>query len=858
MNDSRILRCSPFGSRMISMLIFLCIAMSALPLYSVDQEGHKNLKHFGVVGDGRADDTAAIQRAIDSGLGSIHFPKGVYRITKPLVIELDRTGFTSLHGVGVATIRMEGPGPAVKFVGTHVSGSASSGFKDGFWERERMPLVDGLGITATHTEADGIEAFGTMQLIVSRTHIRNCRHGIRLTGNNRNVIVSDCHIYKNSGIGIYYDNVNLHQSNITGTHISYNDGGGVVSLRGNVRNIHISGCDIESNMSPDKPPTANVLIDNRESEWGAGEVAIAGCTIQHNHRAPDSANIRIIGRTKPKKKNPLVRQGNITITGNILSDVFVNVHLKDCRGVAMTGNTLWKAYRHNLLIEGCANIIVGDNMLDRNPVVYSYGDSLDARNSVVIRDSQDCTISGLHITDVWNEPAAVTMRRCSRMVFSDCMILDCDNVGLLLDNVSHSRVSGCIFRDDRTEPKMASPIKVIGGGGNLTDKCLLLKNNTELDQVYSEISESRDRDTTLPGARPDIQAIEYPNLQAALDALPEEGGVVRIPTGHFKIDQPLRVQCGEVTIVGVGAGSHIENINTTGEPAIFIQHRSGTKPKRADRLWRIRLADLRITGNPKSGHGIEAHHIQELFLQGLTVSHHGGDGIHTYYCTEDPRISDCLITYNAQTGLHIEGNHDTIVSANQFEENFNAVHCIDGYNLTMTGNNIDDHLGNGVVLDNFYGSVVSGNMIEESKGIGVLLKRGCYGVTVSANIIINNERGGIDLRSVHSGTISDNTMASNQPFGCRIASPATHLTITGNNFSGPFLTPDGYQRHADGGIALENPKNVLISGNTFIQTLQTANISGSTERAVVISENLVLESHQPNPYFRFKPENGRK
>ena len=47
-------------------------------------------RDFGAVGDGRADDTAAIQRAISAGLGFgnpakiVYFPSGTYRITKPL------------------------------------------------------------------------------------------------------------------------------------------------------------------------------------------------------------------------------------------------------------------------------------------------------------------------------------------------------------------------------------------------------------------------------------------------------------------------------------------------------------------------------------------------------------------------------------------------------------------------------------------------------------------------------------------------------------------------------------------------------------------------------------------------------
>ena len=53
--------------------------------------------------------------------------------------------------------------------------------------------------------------------------------------NNRNVSVADSHIYENRGVGIFYDDVNLHQSNITNCHISYNALGGVVSRGGGVQ-----------------------------------------------------------------------------------------------------------------------------------------------------------------------------------------------------------------------------------------------------------------------------------------------------------------------------------------------------------------------------------------------------------------------------------------------------------------------------------------------------------------------------------------------------------------------------------------------------------------------------------------------
>ncbi|MFH1267475.1 MAG: glycosyl hydrolase family 28-related protein, partial [Planctomycetota bacterium] len=273
------------------------------------QSGLSTVADFGAVGDGKTDDTAAIQAAVDSGIGDIRLSKGVYRITRPIVVELDKVGHTSVHGDGVATIVMAGPGPALKFVGTHFKSADPGGFTQDVWDRQRMPLVDGIAVAGDHPEAIGIQAVGTMQLTVTRVHVRGVLHGIHLIENNRNVIISDCHIYENRGVGIYYDNVNLHQSNITCCHISYNDGGGIVSRAGNVRNIHITGCDLESNMSVDAPPTANVLIDCTGSSAGTAEVAITGSTIQHNNPSPDSANIRVIGRSLPRGDVDLVREG---------------------------------------------------------------------------------------------------------------------------------------------------------------------------------------------------------------------------------------------------------------------------------------------------------------------------------------------------------------------------------------------------------------------------------------------------------------------------------------------------------------------------------------------------------------------
>ena len=415
------------------------------------------VREFGAKGDGGTDDTAAIQRAVNAG-GAVRFAKGTYRITKTVLVELEKTGFVSLIGDGTARVVMAGPGPAFKFLGTHGGSADPEQFKPNVWERQRMPVVDSLAIEGAHAEADGVEAERTMQITITRSHFRSLRHGIHLAVRNRNVLISDCHIYHCTGIGVFYDNVNLHQSNITGSHISYCAGGGLVGRGGDVRNIHIANCDIESNMAKGAPPTANILLDS--AGGSIAEVAITGCTIQHNSPGPDSANIRILGQGVA-----LAEWGHITITGNVLSDVQVNVHLKHARGVTLTGNTFWMGYQHDLLVEDSSNVVIGPNAFDRNPR-YNYGTSSNVNGGLVFRSSRDCTLTGMHINGVWRKPAAVLIEQCDRFHLANAAILDSDGVGLLLRDTTNTRVSGCVIRDDRAERKATRSLQVIGGKGN--------------------------------------------------------------------------------------------------------------------------------------------------------------------------------------------------------------------------------------------------------------------------------------------------------------------------------------------------------------------------------------------------------
>jgi hypothetical protein len=345
----------------------------------------------------------------------------------------------------------------------------------------------------------------------------------------------------------------------------------------------------------------------------------------------------------------------------------------------------------------------------------------------------------------------------------------------------------------------------------------------------------------LAGARTVVEAQYYSTLQAAFDALPEEGGVVQLPPGEFEIDKPLLLSKGDVLLRGSGPATHIVNKNTKGEPALVIRHAKldPAKPDRKLSLWRIQLSNFRITGNERSGHGIAAHYINEIYLEGVTVSYHGKHGVLLDYCYEDPRVSDSLLTYNKGSGLEIVGCHDIVVCGNHFEENLDGLRCLDAFNLCMTGNNVDDHLRHGVVIENTYGSVLSGNMIEECQDTGIILDRDCYGVTISANVIAHEMKCGIDLRDAHGCAVTGNSFPLVHDRSLVVAKASGRIPIVGNAFGDSYLgegkTRRPPQDDPSGGLVIDGARDVIAVGNTFTG-LSTEAIAQPTP-----GENLVLE-----------------
>lgn len=344
-----------------------------------------------------------------------------------------------------------------------------------------------------------------------------------------------------------------------------------------------------------------------------------------------------------------------------------------------------------------------------------------------------------------------------------------------------------------------------------------------------------------------IDAAAYPNLQAALDAVPSGGGLVRLPPGRFELAGPLVLARPDTRVEGAGRATHLVNTNTDGEPALVVRAPGYTDKARGKRVWRVTLANFRVSGSETSGDGILAQGVNEIFLDNLAVDHNGGHGIHLVDCYEDPRVADCILTYNKAAGLNILRGHDIVVASSQFEENEDGLRCVDSFNLCMTGNCLDDHLRHGVVIENTYGSVLSGNMIEECRGTAVVLDRDCYGITVSANVIAHEGGGGVDVVDGWGCAVSANTFTIVRKFGVRVGPKAGRITIAANNFSNAHIGGGRKRDDAAAGVVLEGTQDVAVTGNVFTGLAESAVRTAGGCKRVLIEGNVLTDLSRAAP-----------
>ena len=287
------------------------------------------------------------------------------------------------------------------------------------------------------------------------------------------LLARGCHHVQLPGIGIWLDKVNLHQTNIIGSHISYNRLGGIRIEESEIRNLQITGNDIEYNnyRAFNMPEAADVATAEIYIDCSKGgtvrEGTIASNTIQATY-SPNGANIRFIGGASEHSH----LTGMWCISGNLIGSQATNVHLTLARGITFEGNYVYSGHNRNLLAENCQNLVIGANCFGHNP---DYKDK-ELCTGIRLEDCQNCTLTGLQIQDAQAgehtvagvvpivRKGLIELVRCRQVMLTGVQVLEGNPFGLYAEDCSETMLTGCSFLDTREVKRTEASVKWVGAG----------------------------------------------------------------------------------------------------------------------------------------------------------------------------------------------------------------------------------------------------------------------------------------------------------------------------------------------------------------------------------------------------------
>lgn len=162
------------------------------------------------------------------------------------------------------------------------------------------------------------------------------------------------------------------------------------------------------------------------------------------------------------------------VSGNHISNQEVNVHLKNCRGLVLTGNSIALSQRRSILIEGSRHIVIGPHSLDHNP---DY--TQETTDGITLRDCDGCSLTGVLLEGVKagseKEGGAVEVVNCRETSIVGCQVFEPKYRGFWVADSRNTRIADCTVLDRMGGPLLAS-IQVAGKSpgtmirGNLVGK----------------------------------------------------------------------------------------------------------------------------------------------------------------------------------------------------------------------------------------------------------------------------------------------------------------------------------------------------------------------------------------------------
>lgn len=297
-------------------------------------------------------------------------------------------------------------------------------------------------------------------------------------------------------------------------------------------------------------------------------------------------------------------------------------------------------------------------------------------------------------------------------------------------------------------------------------------------------------DVRRHGARGDGVANDTRAFQAAIDALPQSGGTVRVPAGDYLIDPVVGVQLRSRMHLAMSPGTRLLAKPNAAERAYVLNaHRVSDTTISGGRIIGERSSHKGTTG--EWGHGLMIRASERVNVRDLHISHCWGDGISiggtkvgaAFVPSRDVTIERVVCAGNRRQGLTIGRSRRVRVFDSEFIDTGG----------TLPGAGIDVEPDEGDIADDI---LIARCTVRGNEGAGIQLYKRVSDATVRDCLIEHNRGHGILTVGATDCRIEDNRIRMNVLGGVGVRPGTRSLIVARNEFddNGPAGNSAGKKR----------------------------------------------------------------